>query len=275
MSNESFNESGAKSVTWLSKGLATITRMKRDPRAALPAANPLRDIFSDLIAYVIFFESSCGQQPATLVEVREKILALIKAQEERVKTAGVTLEAYREARFAVLSWVDEIIMNSAWSQRAQWQHLMLAYYSTFNAGEEFFRHLDSIPSQASDIRGIYFLCLSLGFQGKYAFGDGQFQLKELKRGLYRQLSGGDGDIKQIHRRIFPEAYPTSTVKAVARQRLNPWWYILVLAIPVLLFVGFWFILRGETNRLIASLDRPIAKPLASRLVPFARRRIAA
>ena len=116
MSNESSSESDAKSATWLRKGLATIARMKRDPRASgsLPAANPLREIFSDLIAYVIFFESSCGQQPASLAEVREKILALINVQEERVKTAGVTLEAYREGRFAVLSWVDEIIMNSAW-----------------------------------------------------------------------------------------------------------------------------------------------------------------
>ena len=138
---------------------------------------------------------------------------------------------------------------------------MLAYYGTFNAGDEFFRHLDSIPSQASDIREIYFLCLSLGFQGKYAFGDGQFQLKELKRNLYRQLSGGDGDIKQIHHRIFPEAYPTTTVKAAVRQRLNPWWYVLVLSIPLLLFFCFWFVLRAETNRLIASLDKPIAKPL--------------
>jgi type VI secretion system protein ImpK len=263
MSNESFNESDAKSVTWLRKGLATIARMKRDPRASgsLPAANPLREIFSDLIAYVIFFESAGGQQPASLTEVREKIIALINVQEERVKTAGATLEAYREGRFAVLSWVDEIIMNSAWPPRTQWQHLMLAYYGTFNAGDEFFRHLDSIPSQASDIREIYFLCLTLGFQGKYAFGDGHFQLKELKRNLYRQLSGGDGDIKQIHRRIFPEAYPTSTVKAVARQRLNPLWYVLVLSVPLLLFICFWFVLRAETNRLIASLDKPIAKPL--------------
>lgn len=262
MRNESFSKSEAKSATWFSKGLATIARMKRDPRAsgALPATNPLRDIFSDLIAYVIFFESSCSQQPPGLAEVREKIIALINVQEERVKTSGVALEAYREARFAVLSWVDEMIMNSTWPERSQWQHLMLAYYGTFNAGEEFFRHLDVLPTQATDVREIYFLCLSLGFQGQYAFGDGPFQLKELKRGLYRQLSG-DADVKQMQRRVFPEAYPTSTIKAAARQRLNPLWYVAVLAVPVILFACFWFVLRAETNRLIASLDRPIAKPI--------------
>ncbi|HVO95792.1 MAG TPA: type IVB secretion system protein IcmH/DotU, partial [Terriglobales bacterium] len=185
----------------------------------------------------------------------------INGQEERVKSTGVPLESYREARFAVLSWVDEMILNSTWPQRSQWQHLMLAYYGTFNAGEEFFRRLEMIPSQATDVREIYFLCLSLGFQGKYAFGDGHFQLKDLRHNLYRQLSGGDGDIRQIQRRVFPEAYPTTTVKAAARQRLNPWWYVAVLFVPVFLFACFWFLLRAETNRLIASLDKPITKPI--------------
>jgi outer membrane protein OmpA-like peptidoglycan-associated protein len=39
------------------------------------------------------------------------------------------------------------------------------------------------------------------------------------------------------------------------------WYVLVLSVPLLLFICFWFVLRAETNRLIASLDKPIAKPL--------------
>jgi type VI protein secretion system component VasF len=56
----------------------------------------------------------------------------------------------------VLSWIDEMFLNSNWPQRNQWQHMMLTYYGTLNAGEEFFRH---------DVREIYYLCLSLGFQG--------------------------------------------------------------------------------------------------------------
>ena len=138
-----------KSSTWLKKGMETLTRMNRVmvPSSKVGgSANPLRDIFSDLMAYIIFFESSCEQKPPELQEFRERVISLIAAQEERAKTAGVTIEAFREARFAVLSWVDEIILNSTWPSRSQWQHLMLTYYGTVNAGEQFFRHLDSLSS---------------------------------------------------------------------------------------------------------------------------------
>jgi type VI secretion system protein ImpK len=263
MSKQPFSENAGNSATWLRKGLATIARMKRSAGApvALGASNPLREIFTDLIAYVVLFESSCAEQAPTLGEVREKILALINVQEERVKAGAVPIEAYREARFAVLSWLDEIILNSRWLHRSQWQHLMLAFYGTLNAGEEFFRHLEVLPSQSNEIREIYYLCLSLGFQGKYAFGDGRYQLKELKQNLYRQLSGANGDIRQSHRRLFPEAYPTTTASPATPQRLSPWWYMLVLGVPLILFACYWFILRSETNRLIALIERPVAKPI--------------
>jgi type VI secretion system protein ImpK len=82
-----------------------------------------------------------------------------------VKASGVAVETFREARFAVLSWIDEMFLNSNWPQRNQWQHMMLTYYGTLNAGEEFFRHLEQRPSPLNDVREIYYLCLSLGFQG--------------------------------------------------------------------------------------------------------------
>ena len=130
-----------QSSTWIHKGIASITRIGRanvQPVASAGGTNPLREIFTDLIAFVIFFKSSCDKQPPDQNELREKILALATAQEERVKTAGISADNFREARFAVFSWVDEMILTSTWPHRTRWQHLMLSYYKTFNAGEEFF-----------------------------------------------------------------------------------------------------------------------------------------
>jgi type VI secretion system protein ImpK len=237
--------------------------MGRGPSEA-PAqrgTNPLREIFTDLMAYVIFFEASCGERPLAQVEVREKVLALINAQEERVKTSGISMEVFREARFAVLSWVDEIILNSNWPHRGQWQHLMLTYYGTLNAGEEFFRHLERLPHQANDIREIYYLCLSLGFQGRYAFGDEQRELRDLKQGLYRQLCGTNSDIRQSYPRLFPEAYQKASPIAPPASRVKAVWYLIACLVPVLLFIGYWLLLRNETNRLIAMIDKPVSQPV--------------
>jgi type VI secretion system protein ImpK len=259
MSREPSDTGAQRSANWLQKGMETLTRMNRNPSSA-PAAghsNPLRDVFSDLIAYVLFFASSCEQQPPALHEFRQRITALINIQEERARTIGVTQEAFREARFAVLSWVDEMVLNSKWLYRSQWQHMMLTYYGTLNAGEEFFRRLDLLPSQANDVREIYFLCISLGFQGEFAFGDGVRELQALKQKLYKQLIATQGDIRQNFPRLFPEAYLKPTAAPQAAPQSNRLWYISAAAVPLLLFAVYWFLLNREANRILAALEMPV------------------
>lgn len=263
MSNESHGVGPQNTSSWLQKGLATITRMGRvaaPPRGASGVTNPLREIFTDLIAYVIFFRASCEEQPRPLNEIREKVIALLNAQDERVKTSGVAVETFREARFAVLSWVDEMILNSNWPQRNQWQHLMLTYYGTLNAGEEFFHHLEQLPSPLNDVREIYYLCLSLGYQGRYAVGDDPRELKDMKAALYKQLCASNGDIRQNYNRLFPEAYQKAIPSAAAPTRVKLVWYIAVFSIPVILFAGYFWLLRSEANRILAKLVAPQPPP---------------
>lgn len=251
-------------------------RVTAPARVSPGLTNPLRDIFTDLIAYVIFFKASCEEQPRPLNEVREKVIALLNAQDERVKTSGVTVETFREARFAVLSWVDEMILNSNWSQRNQWQHLMLSYYGTLNAGEEFFVHLEKLPSALNDVREIYYLCLSLGYQGRYAVGDDPRELKDMKAALYKQLCVTNGDIRQNYNRLFPEAYQKAIPSAAAPARTKLVWYIAVFSIPVILFAGYFWLLHREANRILAELVAPQPPPppaeWGSRLVDELRAR---
>jgi type VI secretion system protein ImpK len=262
MSSETSSANAQRSPTWFQKGLATITRMGRVsvPSRSSESPNPLRELFTDLIAYIIFFEASCGEQPPPLDEFREKVLALVNPQEERAKAMGVPAETFREARFAVLSWVDEIILNSTWPHRAHWQHLMLTYYGTLNAGEEFFRRLELLPSQANEVREIYYLCLSLGFQGRYAFGDEHRELKDLKQRLYKQLCGSKGDIRQSYPRLFPEAYQRANVTPKAKSGFERLWYIVPAFVPVLLFICLWFLLWQKSDSILAMLEKPPSLP---------------
>ena len=257
MDHDRYSDNPAKSQTWIQRGLANIPRIRRGaaqiPTQAFP--NPLREIFTDMIAYVIFFEASCSKQPPSASELREKIVALANAQEERVKNSGLAVEAFREARFAVLAWVDETILNSNWPNQRQWHHLMSSYYGTLNAGEEFFRHLEQLPTSANDVREIYYLCLCLGFEGRYAFGNSRHELRDLKQQLYKQLSSS-GDIRQNYPRLFPEAYQRAAATPSTPARSNLYWYLAVMSVPLLFFAVFWFILWNESNRLIAEIRKP-------------------
>jgi type VI secretion system protein ImpK len=192
-----------------------------------------------------------------LGEVREKVTNLIAEQEKRAKSGDVPWEAYLEARFAVLSWVDEIIFTSSWPSRNQWQHLMLTYHGTLNAGEEFFDHLERLPSEARHVREVYYLCLKLGFLGKLALAESADQVAELRRALYRQIAGGPNDVRQSYARLFPEAYrPPQVEKPLAPSRTRLLWFGLAILLPVLLFGIYWYILRMQSNRLLARLERP-------------------
>ena len=123
-----------------------------------------------------------------------------------------------------------MILTSSWPNRNQWQHLMLTYHQTLNAGEEFFEHLEHLPSDAREVREVYYHCLKLGFLGQYALDDGSDQMGKLQRGLYRQLSGAPNDIRQSYPRLFPEAYrkppevkrPTGPKFAFAGLRADCW-----------------------------------------------------
>src|SRR3954462_4063626 len=95
-------ENAQHSETWFHRGFASITRMGRSvPSSATSGRNPLRAVFTDLMAYVVFLQSSAGQEPIPSAEVRQKIVGLINLQEERAKAGGIAVESYREACFAV------------------------------------------------------------------------------------------------------------------------------------------------------------------------------
>ncbi len=76
---------------------------------------------------------------------------------------------YDNARFAVCALVDEIMSTRAWMDMASWHQRLQQrkYYATVNAGEEFFLRLSNLGDAENEVREVYFVCLAMGFQGKY------------------------------------------------------------------------------------------------------------
>jgi type VI secretion system protein ImpK len=228
-----------------------------------PPSVTLRELFSDLITYVLLFRAVCLDRPPTLSAVREQIDGFIAEQDRRVRAGHVSHDSYRLGLFAVLAWVDEIILNSPWPQRGEWRHLMLTTFGTLNAGKEFFARLESLPPTARDVKEIYFLCLALGFEGKYALGDNREHLRDYRRRLYRDIAAA-GDVQR--ERLFPEAYGAPRKPAlIDRRRIGAAWFALTLAVPCVLFGIYWYLLHQQTASVLARLATPIAVgPTATR-----------
>jgi type VI secretion system protein ImpK len=226
---------------------------------ATEAATPLRELFTDLIAFALVFRETCETRPWTAADLRNRLTVLIEAQERRARGSAVAWESYLEARFAVLAWIDELVLNSPWPQRSQWQHLMLTYYATLNAGNQFFERLERLPAAARDIREIYYYCLALGFEGKFALAGNPNALRELRRTLYHQLVAADG-VRSADAHLFPEAYrrPPPPASAPARHWGAAVWVALISLVPVALFIVYLLVLRGAADARIAQLSQPVA-----------------
>jgi type VI secretion system protein ImpK len=83
------------------------------------------------------------------------------------------------ASFALVAFADETAVKIAGACKVMWPLLQYEYFGTHHAGEEYFDHLLKIqgngsaaarwrdPTRASLLE-LYFLCLFLGFRGRWA-----------------------------------------------------------------------------------------------------------
>jgi type VI secretion system protein ImpK len=134
-----------------------------------------RELFSELIGYVLLFEQANqqGQFQPSYEQTRREIAALIEQEKATVKREGLPDRDYQDASFAVIAWADETILkHSTWKYHAEWSALplQLEYFQTRNAGEEFFDRLERLRPEQNAIRDVYIVCLGLGFSGRYFLG---------------------------------------------------------------------------------------------------------
>lgn len=138
------------------------------------AARRLARIAGDLMGYVQLFLAAPEENRPSVPELRSYLLAELDSFVRDPTAQGVPEDEVAEGRFAIVAWCDEMILRSNWSGREEWERdtLQFQLYRTRNAGDEFFERLDRLRADQNDAREVYFLCLALGFIGKYADDEG-------------------------------------------------------------------------------------------------------
>jgi type VI secretion system protein ImpK len=222
----------------------------------------LTDYFMDLIAYVAYLVKTSGTRQPPYEQVNADILRLLGESEECVRKGLCTEEEYDQARFMICAWTDESILGSRWEHRSHWQReqLQRRFYNTFEAGEEVFERLNAIGYQQNNVREVYYLCLSLGFKGRFINPEDDYLLDQLKTSNLKILLGSSTGLPSLDRGdLFPESYPTDAVAISPRKRgfqFTPF-SIAVLAGPLLLFgllfVIYYFSLSGIADHFLETV----------------------
>jgi type VI secretion system protein ImpK len=218
----------------------------------------------ELVAYVAYFKKTVSTKQPPFEQVKADITRLL-TQSESCLNKGLYPQAdFDQARFAICAWVDEVMLGSAWAQKGQWQRELLQriYYNTAEAGEEFFERLNNVGLHQRDVREVYYLCLALGFMGRYGRKGDEFLLEQLKASNLKLLAGSSVGIPSLERTdLFPEAHSAAPVDMGPQKQKFRFsvFNIIMLAAPIvlfgLLFLIYRFSLSGIGDNFLNTLQR--------------------
>lgn len=206
----------------------------------------IADCFSETVAYVSYFLASATSSQVSFDQLMADVRRLLNESESYIKKELVTKEDYDQARFAICAWIDEAILSSNWQGKGRWQAdpLQRVYYQTADAGEEFYQRLNKLGLQQGDVREVYYLCLAIGFRGRYCQDGDEFLLDQLKTSNLKLLTGSSIGIPSLERsELFPQAYSTEAESIPLKSekwRFSPA-TLAFLGVPVLLYVLLFLI----------------------------------
>ena len=127
---------------------------------------------------------------STVEQLRIDIDNLIKQFDTKLTQQSVSQEVIMTARYLLCCLIDEHVLSTPWGIDSSWsyQTLLSQYHNETMGGEKFFFIINKImerPQQNIDLIELSYVCLALGFRGKY-----------------RRLKNSENEIAQISNMLY-------------------------------------------------------------------------
>ncbi len=136
---------------------------RANPNDLIAFAGPVFDLILRLKAGIV----------APSNDLRPKIATLLDDFERRGERYRFSSKIIQVSKFALASFVDETMLSSNFNLKEEWEKnpLQLEYFGEHLAGNKFFEKLAAMLKQidvTADAVEIYYVCMLLGFKGRYA-----------------------------------------------------------------------------------------------------------
>lgn len=153
--------------------------------------NPLVAAAWELLSEVLELKLSSGRE--NLQTLNDRLAASLTRFEVRAQHEGMESAQVIAARYVLCSVVDEAVVTTAWGSRSDWSKISLLsrFHNETFGGEKFFQLLERLsrdPVKHLAMLELMYLCLSMGFEGKYRVMErGVIELEGVRDALYRQI----------------------------------------------------------------------------------------
>ncbi|MBK3759516.1 type IVB secretion system protein IcmH/DotU [Stutzerimonas frequens] len=213
--------------------------------------NPLVAAASPLLSEVVRFKHSLESED--LQALHSQLSSAIKLFEHRALHDGAESSQVMAARYVLCTVLDEAVVTTPWGNESEWSQMSLlsSFHNETFGGEKFFQLLERLtrnPVKHLPMLELMYLCLSLGFEGKYrVLPRGMLELEAVRDSLYRQIRQMRGDIP---RELSPH---WEGLKDTRRRlvRIVPWWMVALFTLACLgvIYGGFAWVL-GEQREAV-------------------------
>ncbi|MCH9643900.1 MAG: type IVB secretion system protein IcmH/DotU [Gammaproteobacteria bacterium] len=211
--------------------------------------NPLVTASMPIIAILI--ELKRQHEACDILKLRGRLLEELRSFNQRGSRIDISPTTLILSRYILATVVDEFVLNAAWSKQSNWDEdpITSILFEDAVGGEKFFSILEKIikdPSSNIELIELMYICLSLGFEGKYRLMDhGLERLGMLKESLYRIIKKQRCLLTSNAQTITPASkFPT-------RDKLPsiPWRKLLLITLGLLAigYFSFWISLYSKAS----------------------------
>ncbi len=190
-------------------------------------------LYQGLLTGIVRMQS--GRQHISDAEsFRKRTQTALQEVERDAVAAGYDGSDVRETHFAVVAFLDSVVLNSNEPIRAEWerQTLQEELFGQTDAGVVFFEKLERLRArrdsqELADILEVFLLCILLGFEGRYSGG--------LRGELYSiedRLKARIEEVRGKTRRLSPAGLPDNSMSGMVApiQPARPYWLITLAAL---------------------------------------------
>jgi|CXWL01.1.fsa_nt_gi type VI secretion system protein ImpK len=232
------------------------------PVPKLGRLNPLEKAASGLLALITRINMSRSQSDP--MGLKNKIIGEIKLFQTAAQTEQIDPQTLSSASYILCTVLDEAIINTPWGNESNWpkQSLLALFHKEVEGGERFFDLLKSVaqnPGKNRYLLELMYICLALGFEGRYRLIEGgKNKLTSIREGLYQLLQKERDGLEQT---LSPH-WQGLTDRRNPLMQLLPFWVFgaITTALLALIYTVFLFRLNHDSDpvfKVINSIKPPV------------------
>lgn len=225
--------------------------------------NPLVNAAATLIA--VFEKTRHTVRHPDVAGLHKRLVNEIRNFEQKAKDMNIKPEMILAARYLLCSALDEAVLHTPWGEESAWgqRTLLSIYHGETFGGEKCFAILDRMqqgPAENLEMLELFYIFLSLGFEGKYRLIQrGRDHIEALRDNLYRTIRNQRGDFE---RELSPSWQGLGRVRKTLYHYVPVWVAASIFAVILVVgYAGFSYWMRATSDPVIQKLDSIVQTPV--------------